>query len=123
MTSLGRTLVKDEVGSNNTNCDGCDSPWDYQQAASVGSFASNQIGLYDMSGNVWEWTYSNRRNQFDGSEQQCNDATTDTHGRVLRGGSWFNSSDFVHAALRYDFPPYNRLNDLGFRMWFSSPIE
>ncbi|MCP5242090.1 MAG: SUMF1/EgtB/PvdO family nonheme iron enzyme [Burkholderiales bacterium] len=78
----------DEPGNNNANCAGCGSQWDNKESAPVGSFAANGYGLHDMSGNVWEWTCSNWRDQFDGSEQQCNDDTADTQSRVLRGGSW-----------------------------------
>jgi hypothetical protein len=51
-----------------------------------------------MSGNVWEWTCSNWRERFDGSEQQCSDDTTNTQFRVLRGGSWFSYPGRARAA-------------------------
>jgi formylglycine-generating enzyme required for sulfatase activity len=44
------------VGRNNANCDGCGSQWDNKQTAPVGSFAANRFGLYDVAGNVWQWT-------------------------------------------------------------------
>ncbi|MBK6957637.1 MAG: SUMF1/EgtB/PvdO family nonheme iron enzyme [Nitrosomonas sp.] len=112
-----------EPGSNNANCDGCGSQWDNKESAPVGSFAENRFGLYDVSGNVWEWTCSNWRNQFDGNEQQCNDDTRDTQARVLRGGSWDNSPDSVRASVRNDFHPDNRYDNIGFRVLCSSPIE
>lgn len=106
----------DDIGNNNANCDGCGSHWDKEQSAPVGSFAANPFGLYDMSGNVWEWMSSNWREQFDGSEQQCNEDTTDTSARVVRGGSWFNLPDFVRSSARYFYLPGYRVVGIGFRV-------
>ena len=91
-----------------------------KQAATVGSFNANPFGLYDMSGNVWEWTCSNWREQFDGSEQQCNNITNDIQ---LRGGSWGVPPDSVRAAGRGSLHPGDRLKNIGFRVLCSSPIE
>ncbi|SER74380.1 Formylglycine-generating enzyme, required for sulfatase activity, contains SUMF1/FGE domain [Nitrosomonas sp. Nm51] len=113
----------DDVSKNNANCDGCGSQWDKKESAPVGSFAANAFGLYDMSGNVWEWTCSNWREQFDGSEQSCNDDINDTQYRVLRGGSWFDNPGFVRSSARSDYHPANHLGLFGFRVLCSSPIE
>lgn len=113
----------DEPGSNNANCAGCDSLWDNQEAAPVASFSANPHGLYDMSGNVWEWTCSNWREQFDGSEQHCNNDMDDTQSRVVRGGSWINNPANVRSSVRIIIHPFNRYNVLGFRVLCSSPIE
>lgn len=113
----------DEVGSNHANCNGCGSPWDNKESAPVGSFAANQFGLYDMSGNVWEWTCSNRRERFDGSEQQCNDETADAQARVVRGGSWDVGPDGARSSARGLSIPAVRNNVVGFRVLCESPIE
>ncbi len=112
-----------EPGSNKANCDGCGSSWDSKESAPVGSFAANRFGLYDMSGNVWEWTCSNWRNQFDDNAQRCNDDTTDTQARVLRGGSWGNAPGGVRASVRFSPHPDDRNYYVGFRVLCSSPIE
>lgn len=112
-----------EIGSNNANCNGCNSQWDNEESAPVGSFAANQFGLYDMSGNVWEWTCSNWQERFDGSEEQCNDDISDVKFRVLRGGSWDDDPVFARTSARYYFSPDNRNHYFGFRVLCLSPIE
>jgi formylglycine-generating enzyme required for sulfatase activity len=110
-------------GSNNANCDGCGGLWDSKESALVGSFVANQFGLYDMSGNVWEWTCSNWRNQFDDNAQQCNDDTTDTQSRVVRGGSWNSNPDIVRVSVRTFHDPVSRDITIGFRVLCESPIK
>ncbi len=71
----------------------------------VGTKARNAFGLYDMAGNVWEWT--------DG----CYDRTgTGCTARVMRGGSWRDDAGSLRAALRYRVPWGNRMNGSGFRL-------
>jgi formylglycine-generating enzyme required for sulfatase activity len=113
----------DESGSNNANCADCGSLWDNQEAAPVASFSANSHGLYDMSGNIWEWTCSNWREQFDGSEQHCNNDMVDAQHRVVRGGSWNDLPAYVRSSVRYNAPPSLRYYDIGFRVLCSSPIE
>ena len=81
------------------NCDGKDK-WEY--CAPVGSFKPNGYGLFDMSGNVWEWCQDWR----DSNTKVC---------RVLRGGSWGNYPFDLRAALRSLYCPTNTYNNYGFR--------
>ena len=79
----------------------------------VASFAPNSLGLYDMSGNVWEWTCSEYKKSYDGSEQECSVSAEDYS---LRGGSWLNEPRLVRSANRdYDGPGYRSFY-LGFRL-------
>ena len=103
------------------NCRDCGSPWDGEESAPVGSFPTNAFGLYDTSGNVWEWTCSLWSDQFDGSEQRCADEQA-PELRVVRGGSWNNNQDFARSAARVRNNPNDRIDDIGFRVLCSSPI-
>jgi len=77
----------DEIGVNNANCYGCGSPWNYTGTAPVGSFTANGFGLFDMHGNVNEWTAS------------CYNTAPCSH-RVLRGGTWSSEPTHLYSALR-----------------------
>jgi formylglycine-generating enzyme required for sulfatase activity len=71
-----------------------------RRASRVGSFAPNAWGLFDMHGNVWEWT---------------NDAYDEAH-KVIRGGSWRFNADSARCALRYTHRPQDRGDSLGLRL-------
>jgi len=111
----------DTVGKSNANCRGCGSQWDNDQSAPVGSFRANAFGLYDTSGNVWEWTCSAWRKSFDGSERSCL-GKEDPVARVMRGGSWIDDAALARSSARRGFPG-GRNDDVGFRVLCSSPIE
>jgi len=80
----------------------------------VASFSPNSLGLYDMSGNVWEWTCSEYKKSYDGSEQECAVSAEDYS---LRGGSWVDKPWGVRAAGRSNyFYPDGRVSSVGFRL-------
>ena len=79
------------------------------------SFTSNALGLFDMLGNVWEWTCSEYKAlSYDGSEQKC----AVSAGRYsLRGGSWKIHPSRVRAADRFHgYVPDACISYLGFRL-------
>ena len=79
----------------------------------VASFAPNSLGLYDMSGNVYEWTCSEYKRNYRGSDQKCAVSASEYS---LRGGSWFNVPWLVRSAYRLSNEPDFRDYDLGFRL-------
>jgi len=67
----------------------------------IGSFAPNAFGLYDTSGNLWEWTCSEYDN-YNGKETQClrQEDSSNNSLFVLRGGSWFDDAMWVRSTYR-----------------------
>ena len=105
------------IGRNKANCDGCGSRWDDSKTAPVASFATNGFGLYDMHGNVWEWTQdcwnsSYRGAPSDGSAWLSGNCSR----RVLRGGSWVINPSNLRSANRNGKTTVNRNFSYGFRL-------
>jgi formylglycine-generating enzyme required for sulfatase activity len=89
----------------------------FENTAPAGSFPPNAFGLYDMLGNVSEWTNDCRNDRYDGAP---NDGAAWTSGdctvRVLRGGSWYSDPGFVRSAIRDWDSIGDRNYDGGFRV-------
>jgi formylglycine-generating enzyme required for sulfatase activity len=93
----------DDIGKNNANCTGCGSQWDRKQTAPVGSFAANAFGLYDMVGNVEEWTEDCFYVSYNGAP--ADGAAWTSSGcvplsGVIRGGSWVDDPAGPRSAHR-----------------------
>ena len=86
----------------------------------VGKKAPIKLGLYDMSGNVWEWCYD---------WEETITTTTPADGassgsrRVSRGGCWGSGSGYCAVSYRSGYNPSYRNNGLGFRVVRPSSID
>jgi formylglycine-generating enzyme required for sulfatase activity len=88
-----------------------------QRTVTVESFSPNDWGLFNVHGNVWDWTEdcrneSNRGNPGDGSARVSGDCSF----RVLRGGSWNFNPWNVRSAYRNWYDAELRVNRSGFRV-------
>jgi len=87
----------------------------------VKSFTPNDFGLYDMYGNVWEWTqdcwHSNYHMAPNDGSAWGNDHCD---AGVIRGGSWLNQASFLRSSFRSRYSRSTRSNANGFRLVINS---
>jgi len=97
----------DEVGWYNGNSN--------FKSKDVGTKKANELGIYDMSGNVWEWCWDLYDNYSSSPQTNPHGVTRGTH-RVHRGGSFCDIDIYCQISCRSNFyPDYSRFN-LGFRL-------
>jgi formylglycine-generating enzyme required for sulfatase activity len=88
------------------------------QTHPVGQKQPNELGLYDMSGNVWEWCQDHWHDNYNGAPENGSAWTSGENSayRVLRGGSWISIAGYCRSANRSLNTPDSRLNYYGFRI-------
>ena len=105
-----------EVGKSNANCDNCGDT-SLHRTMRTGSYRPNGFGLYDTSGNVYEWVEDCWNDNY---KQAPKDGSAWTSGqcrqRVIRGGSFANKSNTVTSAARFRYDLDVRYFANGFRV-------
>lgn len=131
---IGKTLPTEaqwEKAAGGEN--GCEFPWGSQfdpahpqargglklrdKTSAVGSYLPNKYGIYDMAGNIWEWTSDWYGLYVDTGEIMYNPKGPSSGiMKVRRGGSWSDSIKAMAVGYRdWSYPQSRSLNDVGFR--------
>jgi formylglycine-generating enzyme required for sulfatase activity len=118
------------IDGSHANWNGSGDPWDngsYPETTPVGYYDGNQTpsgvdmmngyGLYDMSGNVWEWCNDWYSSGYYSSSPGSNPTGPSSgSARVIRGGGWINSAVSLRSAYRFHYNANNRSNNIGLRL-------
>lgn len=116
--------IADDVAWYNDNSNG--------ETHEVGKKRANELGLYDMAGNVWEWCNDQKFNYSSSTSEQLPEETSlsqnnntidltdnpqgSNKNRVNRGGSWRSSAKLCRVSFRFDDDADERFNTLGLRL-------
>jgi len=107
-------------GSNDINAVAWYSSNSGSTTHTVGTKAGNELGTFDMSGNVWEWVWDIYGSYPSGSQTNPTGANSGSN-RVARGGGWYDYAFGCTVSDRYSDIATFSYNGLGFRCVRISP--
>ena len=102
-----------------------DVGWYYENSGGsthpIGEKMPNELGIYDMSGNVWEWCLDKWHSNYKGAPSDGSEwYGDDVNNHVARGGSYNKSLHYSRVTSRCCYMPNDCLGNLGFRLALSS---
>jgi len=93
--------------------------WYYDNSGSkthpINQKKANELGLYDMSGNVYEWC-QDWHGDYSSTAQTNPKGAVSGSNRVIRGGGWYFLAGHCRVSIRYSYAPADRFSALGFRL-------
>ncbi len=111
----GRTAPRYAWGNASPGSSRCAQPSD-NGPRTVGSGPPNPWGLYDMTGNVWEWVEDRyRRDQYTRTQGADPEGPPVGRYRVIRGGGWYSGAARLRLRNRHWFDPFRAEASIGFR--------
>ena len=119
----------DHAPRNRAVCRQCGSRWDGERPAPAlpGRFPANPFGVFDLTGNVWEWVEDCWHDSYQDAPRDARPWTSENGGdcsrRMMRGGSLATDLDTLRSANRLKEDPEKRRNDVGFRVAREVPAE
>ncbi len=87
----------------------------------AGTDSANGLGIYDMSGNVWEWCWDYKNTIYTSTSATGPSAASSESYRVHRGGCWGSVASNCSVDNRDSYGPYNRSFGIGFRVVRNAP--
>jgi formylglycine-generating enzyme required for sulfatase activity len=106
----------DEPGEGRAVCSGCRGPLDADATAPAGRLAPNPFGLFDVHGNVWEWTADCYAPYPATASDARPHIVRDCGQKVIRGGSWVLPPHEMRSSNRWRFYPVAPGDEIGFRV-------